>query len=470
MADGPVAVGALIVTGRPRTRTGSPDEAAVWPLFVGASLGVATTAGFGLGGALFAVTALGWPIGRWWPAAAQAHGHVQLFGWAGLMVLGVGFHFLPRLAGGPRIPTRAARVVLGLLLTGLVARVLFQPSLAATPTGPMAPVLGGGLVASGALELAGATLALGLLVRTMRAVSAVRPIADFRSVLPFFAIAFAAFWLALGANLAGLAGAASAGNALVPHAVDRLTTQLGFHGFLVPVSVAMSARTFPLYLRTRPPKSGPLRFGLALLLAGLALRIAGEVGTAPTIGGLGALAQAAALGAFVLALGVFAPRRPLPRRPVRPLTDPIQLHALTAYLWLLVAAALLAQSGMAAAAAGATAVRSDAEWHALGAGFVTLLILGVGAHLLPGFARRPVRGQGLIWLTLVLGNAAAILRLGPVLFASRLPTALAGHLLAAAGLAGLLAVAAFGINVTGAEVPQSLRPRATRGTSAVVKE
>jgi uncharacterized protein involved in response to NO len=321
------------------------------------------------------------------------------------------------------------------------------------------------------LELVGATLALGLLARTMRAVSVGRPAAELRAVLPFFVAAFAAFWLALGANLVGLVGAASAGSALVPQTVDRLTIQLAFHGFLVPISVAMSARTFPLYLRTPPPRSGPLRFGLALLLAGLALRIAGEAGSAPAIGGLGQLAQAAALGTFVLALGVFAPRRPLPRRPVRPLADPIQLHALTAYLWLLVAAGLLARSGLAAVGAtGADAVPSDAEWHALGAGFVTLLILGVGAHLLPGFARRPLRSPELIWLTLVLGNAAALLRLGPVLLASRLPAALGSHLLAAAGLAGLLAVAAFGVNVTGAGVPQSLHPRATRGTSAVAEE
>ncbi|MEZ4498795.1 MAG: hypothetical protein R2839_01760 [Thermomicrobiales bacterium] len=34
-----------------------------------------------------------------WIASAQAHGHVQLCRWAGLMVLGVAIHFIPRLAG-----------------------------------------------------------------------------------------------------------------------------------------------------------------------------------------------------------------------------------------------------------------------------------------------------------------------------------------------------------------------------------
>jgi uncharacterized protein involved in response to NO len=35
----------------------------------------------------------------------------------------------------------------------------------------------------------------------------------------------------------------------------------------------------------------------------------------------------------------------------------------------------------------------DAEWHILGAGFMTLLILGEGVNLLPGFAGRPLRSE-----------------------------------------------------------------------------
>src|SRR5579883_1090999 len=38
-------------------------------------------------------------LGSWWLALAQAHGNLQLFGWAGLFVIGVSLHFLPRLRG-----------------------------------------------------------------------------------------------------------------------------------------------------------------------------------------------------------------------------------------------------------------------------------------------------------------------------------------------------------------------------------
>jgi hypothetical protein len=39
---------------------------------------------------------------------------------------------------------------------------------------------------------------------------------------------------------------------------------------------------------------------------------------------------------------------------------------------------------------------------------------GEGAKLLPGFAHRPLRSEALVWATL-LGNAAALLRVGPQL-------------------------------------------------------
>jgi uncharacterized protein involved in response to NO len=268
-------------------------------------------------------------------------------------------------------------------------------------------------------------------------------------VLPFFASAFVAFWLALGANLVGLVAAALAGDAVVPAWADGLTMELAFYGFLVPVSVAMAARTFPLFLRTPLPNLPVLRAGLALLLAGLALRVGGELADAVPVAGLGGLCVAAAFALFVLALGVFASRRPLPRQAVRPLCDPIQWHVLSAYLWLVLAAVLLAWSGVAVLGGAIIPVPPDAERHALGAGFITLLILGLGVHLLPAFANRPLRSHALVWVTLALSNAAALLRVAPLFLPAAVTPSLGSTLLSIAGLAGLAAIAVFGLNVSG---------------------
>ena len=103
-------------------------------------------------------------------------------------------------------------------------------------------------------------------------------------------------------------------------------------------------------------------------------------------------------------------------------------------------------SSPAATPGASSAAATPAAW-----GTVTPPILGVGAHLLPGFARRPLRGQRLVWLTLALGNAGALLRVGPLLLPDAPSAAVAGGLSAAVGGAGLVAVVAFGVNL--ADVP-----------------
>jgi uncharacterized protein involved in response to NO len=208
----------------------------------------------------------------------------------------------------------------------------------------------------------------------------------------------------------------------------------------------MSERTFPLFFRTPRPRLPLLRAGLALLLAGLIARVAGDLAEAARLAGLGELLMAAALALFIQALGVFAPRRPLPRQPVRPIRDPIQLHAVSAYLWLTAVALALAANGAAAFGLAIAPVPLDAERHLLGAGFVTMLILGVGAHLLSSFANRRPRSAALLWVTLLLGNLTALLRVGPLVVPALFPDG-GAIALPIAGMTGLAALIVFGINL-----------------------
>jgi hypothetical protein len=106
-----------------------------------------------------------------------------------------------------------AGAILALLLSGLVLRALMQPLLAlAAPAAPLAGALRAGLTGSGVLELAGASLALWLLAMMLRSGPPLRTRAGLWPLLPFFASAFVAFWLALGINVVGLVAAAMAGD------------------------------------------------------------------------------------------------------------------------------------------------------------------------------------------------------------------------------------------------------------------
>ncbi len=419
----------------------------VWRSFVRASLGIAIVAGFGLGAALFLTVVLDVPLRAWWVAAVYAHGHAQIFGWAGLMVLGVAFHFLPRLVGASLHRAEWARPVLWLLAGGIILRTVAQPGLAAAEADWSRDIARFALALSGLLELAGASLAIWLLGSTMRSGLAARKHTEMRAVIPFFATSFAGLWIALAVNAVALIRAAASGRALVTPSTDRTVLVIAFYLFLIPVAVAMAVRTFPLYFRTPAPKQRLLRAGLALLLAGAALRVTGDEANRQTVSGAGQILLALAIVAFVVGLGLLARRLPLPRRSVNPLHDPIQLLALSAFGWLLVAAGLLLLRGSDALSGPGWPAPLDAEWHALGAGFVTPLILGVGAHLLPGFARSRLRSIGLVWVTLLLANLAAVLRVGPVVVDDQWSATLSHSMKGSAGVIAIATLVIFAINV-----------------------
>jgi uncharacterized protein involved in response to NO len=434
----------------------------VTPPFVWTAVLLAMLAGFAVGSGLFLHRPSAWRL-----AVAQTHGHVQVFGWAGLLVLGVGLHFLPRLRGVTLARPELAPGVLALYGTGLVLRAVGQPLAAFVPAAaPLLPL-------SGALELLGGSLAIGLLVASARAGQPLSARSGLVPVLPYLVLAFTGFWLALALNLVGLALAAGdpAGAALVPGPWQPLVVHLGLMGFLVVISLAMSARTFPLYLRVRVPSTPGLWGVLAALTAGLALRVAAALGAPPAVEALGRLLEGGALIAAAMLLDV-----PLTRsrasvlaetqrrarelgatpRPPPPLTSDLvaaEWLLRSAYAWLLVAATLLLVGGLAALV-GAPAPPLDAERHALGAGFITLLIFGMGPRLLPGFVGRGhVASARLVWATLWLGNAAALLRVGPLLVAWLLGPAISvtspafAHLLALSGLLDLVAVGCWGWNL-----------------------
>jgi len=70
--------------------------------------------------------------GPWWDALAQAHGDLQVFGWAGLFVVGVSLYFLPRLRGAPLVAAWPVYWIIGLEAGALCLRAIVQPLLVVT--------------------------------------------------------------------------------------------------------------------------------------------------------------------------------------------------------------------------------------------------------------------------------------------------------------------------------------------------
>ncbi len=415
----------------------------IWPPFVRLSLGLALTGGFGLGGLAFAFSALGLPLAQW-SSIVQVHGHLQLLGWVGLMVWGVGLHFLPRLRGRPLAHPARAQLALWLFAAGLLLRFGSQIILATGGAGAWRSIVWLIFAASGVLEFSGGGLLGWTLAQTLGGGENLRQRAGFWQVMPFLLTAGLSFGLSLGCNLVGVLVAFVGRDLVLGRLYATLAEDVALIGFLLPITLGMSVRLFPLYLRTPLALTRLLYVGLALLLVGLSCGLVGVAFGLSGLSGLGAIVQGIALLGWVWGVQIFAPRRPLPRPGLPLWRDATQWHAITAYGWLVVSALALIALGLSAFGRALLPVSADLVRHLLGSGLLTILIFGIGPKMFEGFSRRPIRHPVYCWLTLVLGNLATVLRLGPAL---SLSPRIASMLGALAGLAGLLAVLFFSWNL-----------------------
>src|SRR5687767_8882060 len=90
------------------------------------ALGLGLFGGFAMGLYALGALAFGWPTGSYAPLV-QAHGQVQIFGLAGLLILGVGALLLP---GFWRVKLQRPQVISyggGLVGLGLIAQLIGQP-------------------------------------------------------------------------------------------------------------------------------------------------------------------------------------------------------------------------------------------------------------------------------------------------------------------------------------------------------
>ena len=378
-------------------------------------------------------------LGSWWEAVAQAHGHLQLYGWAGLFVLGVALHFLPRLRGTPLVGARLVPWLLCMMIVSLVLRAVGQPMLSMS-LGNLWRVA---LVSSGVLEAVVFVTVLSLFILT--AMRGPRPTTRpaYWSVFPFFCGAFCSFTLAGIINLANVIQAAH-GSGLVPGADDTLNVTLGLFGFLIPVALAMSARSLPMYAgldgfprRVLWPLAGVYFVGVILLCIGV------DSGLLPSswsmlFNGIGMLLPGGVVLLFVgIFLSLIRKRGRLPERVGKLAPSPENLAqnyqqqvkreqthygpfvgiVASAYLWAMLGALLLLIDGGSMLVTGSLLVPFDAVRHAFALGFIALLICGIAPRMLPGFSGGKILSPGLVSATLWLGNAAAVLRVGSLLFA-----------------------------------------------------
>ena len=303
------------------------------------------------------------------------------------------------------------------------------------------------MLASGLLEIAAVACALYMLILTAQRGQRPTERPAYWSVLPFFMGVFCSLGLADIVNLINTVQAAQ-GSGLVQPTGDALNVTLGLFGFLVPMALAMSARSLPMYAglegfprRVLWPMAGAYFAGLILLCIGV------DGGPLPAawagiVDGVGMLVIGCAVLLFVgIFLSLIRRRGRLPERVAKlaPSPETLAQHyqkqvkqeqanygpfvglVASAYMWAMLGALLLLIDGSGLLATGTMPLAFDAIRHSFAVGFIALLICGIAPRMLPSFSGHRIASPRLVSATLWLGNAAALLRVGSILLAPLFP-------------------------------------------------
>jgi uncharacterized protein involved in response to NO len=445
--------------------------------YIWVALATALGAGFAMGAYMALAMGYGWPLAPAFYSLIQTHGHLQLVGWAGLFIMGVSLYFIPRLAGVPLGRPQWCPSILGLMAAGLCLRSIGQVALFVlkAPDVGLWPWL---LAGSGLLECCGIFLYVALLLGTIRGLETRDTRPALRVVRPYFGMMLGG-WSVYGClNLLLLLHMALHHSIVVHQGWNAFAVHVFMGLVLLPVALAFSVRTFPLYLRLAVPDWSVRGTAYAYLCAWCLY----TVPTTPVafslvpsaalwLAHLGLVCQGGVMLWFVWKLDVLTHHRapwtvrrrlhPGPeRRPTRPgMPDygefgRFERLVYAAYVWLVLGAC--GDIGLGAAALGGypLPISSDAVRHLYLLGFITHLIFGMAVRMIPGFMRqRRVASPLLVDCTFWFGTTATVCRvllfMMPAAVFTILPASLsvANTAFAWSGILAWIAVACLAANL-----------------------
>jgi hypothetical protein len=335
----------------------------------------------------------------------QIHGHTQVLGFAGLFLMGIAYHALPRILGiGSRTPA-SARTAFWLVFGGVILRNVGQP-LGFYPVGRLTSLV------SAAMELAGGALFVVFVFQLLGELTAGKydrkdPIIRFVRVGTSF---FAAALLLVGAQGVWLAGNPETA---LPVALTEPFYFVALYGFLLAWIYGFGNRVVSLFLGVGPARRRTPEITLAAQTLAMALYGAGwlpfltpPVGLALRDAGL----ALAALSALVyLAGNGFLWRRSKFPALAAPGSPTFAIRAAFACLgtWAILSLAAVVLSRTTPLPAQ-NPWFVDAGRHVFTIGFLTLLIVGMSFRILPVFSGKSLWSPTLARVTygLLLGGAA----------------------------------------------------------------
>ena len=366
----------------------------------------------------------------------NAHGHAQVFGWVGLFVMGMAYYGLPRLKQVRLAHPTPAMLSLWLMGGGLVVRSVSQAAVAGW-AGFGLPAVAGSVAEIAAIGILG-----WVVLSTLRGAGRRLEILDYYvlAALGWF------FFQAVYETVYFIATLLAPGREAL---LDLVATWQGplreiqIHGFAMLMILGMSQRILPQWYGLRRPSGARSLVSLVTItaalmgvVAGLVLmRLAGHAWAGMWY--LSVLAMAAATAALVWGWGLFSTVER---------SDRSLKYVRAAYAWLFVSLAMLVLLPVhqfvllpwlapqsEAAAIGFSHAYYGAIRHGVTVGFVSLMIMGVAARMVPEFEGIQADRLGRLWAPFFLVNTGCTIRV-----VSQTLTDFTGTAFGVAGVSGLL--------------------------------
>lgn len=414
-------------TGRPERYSATPwSKQRLYRPFIRAALLVALTLGFGTGVAVLAELLVGRtlvPLHR--PVAV--HATAQVYGWAGLFIMGVGSHIVPRFRGNARIAFPwPQRMALSLVLAGVVLSA--AAATAALPGGEEAATV---VVAGADAAVLGGVVVFAVTLGQVlcRGTSTGTPLERWL----WCGLAYAVVSATLGATTPLLEGRVGDAGGL-----DQAATIAGLFGFVGSFVFGVSLRATSGFLRLRPCYRGLERAAFCMANAGIAfLVLAALAGWTRPVTAAGLLLYSLGIAAFAAAFRIFEPPAGSP-------ADPRSARFLrAAYVWLAAAVVVMAWAAVGDLLGSPLALVALPSLHTFAMGFVTMTIFGFTARVLPLLEGRPLPFPRVMDAAFVLLNGSVALRL----IGSTTASAAFSGVLALSGLLGMAALVCFTVVV-----------------------
>jgi NnrS protein len=336
--------------------------------------------------------------------AIHAHAQAMISGWVGLFVMGFAYQSFPRFKNTTLWRPDLANLSLYLVIVGVLARMIAE--LLAPP--PVAGFLG---VIGFAMEMIAGAIFVAVLMKTAH--QSLEPRAKYEifiigslfwflvqiplSYLLFFAKLFAADERQMVMRIA---------------LIDGPLRDIQLLGFAALIIAGVSQRFVPLVYGLKPPRRDHFKSIFWIINGGLLLNVASYVLLLRTFNPIFAIPLeisylAMPVWAILLArqIGIFSS----PQRPDRSFK-----FIRAAYVWLLVAAAMLPLFPVYGVLTHQVFAHSwmGAYRHAFTVGFISMMILGVSSRVVPILAGMDGAKLTLLWgpfILINLGNAGRVL-------------------------------------------------------------